>query len=541
MEIPQQMNESGFRAKLLKNDLLSKFILPNFKFIVIASLFVIISLSILWMNFITSSYKVTRESKITYTNRPQSKIPSNPEPELESSDNKINSQFYILGLENEIRIRPFSGAAIDVVPSNYDYNGVLEDYKFGVGDCNSDLTVCDSTNYVEFANIDSRGGFKFIGTEEGEYKIPISIYHDGYTANEILTIKVSSAFTDADIQGGGYYLTSVYPYQRILEPGYKDYSSSIEFIEIFHPQNDCPELNSKSVAVRTYNPYSCEIHSYRARGNLKVGIVYLTENISQLVKQDGKTLIDYLDNKKGVYDVCARGSDSKCMSDGRTAKVLSFYYVPEYYKKEAKKYGVNDFNLEISSYGVFEVSNVPRYGYARDMEELQKIFNSAIGNKLASIQSEVDFIAYVYIDRDKQQGEKDPFVSTVFDHNLFVNISSPSQEFVDGSYFNLAYRAGNEVGTFAHELGHILGANDKYTQVDRSIATGCRKEGLGNPDQNPLFPQKTTDIYCGKTFESESDFNNPSGGASVPFSYEFAVKNNGVVINKYTAEELGWR
>ncbi len=51
-----------------------------------------------------------------------------------------------------------------------------------------------------------------------------------------------------------------------------------------------------------------------------------------------------------------------------------------------------------------------------------------------------------------------------------------------------------DLGLFvvAHELMHTLGASDRYDEFGRTLIP----EGLGNPEQRPLYPQQTADVMA---------------------------------------------
>ena len=53
----------------------------------------------------------------------------------------------------------------------------------------------------------------------------------------------------------------------------------------------------------------------------------------------------------------------------------------------------------------------------------------------------------------------------------------------------------NEIGwanTFAHELFHLLGADDRYGPDGNAIIP----DGLGDPDREPLYPQDGAEIMA---------------------------------------------
>ncbi len=75
-----------------------------------------------------------------------------------------------------------------------------------------------------------------------------------------------------------------------------------------------------------------------------------------------------------------------------------------------------------------------------------------------------------------------------------------------------------------HELMHILGASDKY---DLHTGQPIAPDGLANPAQSPLFPQKRAEIMGGRIATSASRWRRPASLKSC-------------VIGFATATEIGW-
>lgn len=83
--------------------------------------------------------------------------------------------------------------------------------------------------------------------------------------------------------------------------------------------------------------------------------------------------------------------------------------------------------------------------------------------------------------------------------------------------------ARNQI-VLAHELLHTLGATDKY-----DLATGqpIAPAGLGDPDQDPRYPQMMGELMAGRVAVSPSD-------AEIPESLEQ------MLVGPATAREIGW-
>ena len=75
----------------------------------------------------------------------------------------------------------------------------------------------------------------------------------------------------------------------------------------------------------------------------------------------------------------------------------------------------------------------------------------------------------------------------------------------------------------AHEFFHTVGATDKYN----ALGLPTVPDGLGDPSQNPLFPQKKAEIMAGRRAISAEH-------AEMPNSFR------NVVVGKKTAQEIGW-
>ncbi len=84
--------------------------------------------------------------------------------------------------------------------------------------------------------------------------------------------------------------------------------------------------------------------------------------------------------------------------------------------------------------------------------------------------------------------------------------------------------AGSNQVVLTHELLHTLGATDKYDP-----ATGLPRapDGLGDPAQEPLYPQEFAEIMAGRVAVSSRD-------AEIPRALDDAV------VGPATAREIGW-
>lgn len=88
-------------------------------------------------------------------------------------------------------------------------------------------------------------------------------------------------------------------------------------------------------------------------------------------------------------------------------------------------------------------------------------------------------------------------------------------------YANRLHRGTNNV-IIAHEFLHTLGATDKYSAYD---GQPIGPDGLGEPDRQPLFPQRYAEIMGGRIALAEDD-------SVIPKSLKYAV------IGSLTASEI---
>ena len=84
--------------------------------------------------------------------------------------------------------------------------------------------------------------------------------------------------------------------------------------------------------------------------------------------------------------------------------------------------------------------------------------------------------------------------------------------------------AGSNQVVLTHEFLHTLGATDKY---DRRTGQPLAPTGLGDPAQNPLYPQDTGEIMAGRIATS-------ANAAGIPDSLEQ------MTVGPVTAREIGW-
>jgi len=92
------------------------------------------------------------------------------------------------------------------------------------------------------------------------------------------------------------------------------------------------------------------------------------------------------------------------------------------------------------------------------------------------------------------------------------------------AYAGRRYKGMNNV-VIAHEFLHTLGATDKY---DRANGQPIAPEGLGEPQREPLYPQRHAEIMGGRIAIAADD-------SVIPKSLKYAT------IGELTASEVGLR
>ena len=89
------------------------------------------------------------------------------------------------------------------------------------------------------------------------------------------------------------------------------------------------------------------------------------------------------------------------------------------------------------------------------------------------------------------------------------------------AYAGRRYKSTNNV-IIAHEFLHTLGATDKY---DPATGQPTPPDGLGEPERNPLYPQRYAEIMGGRIALAADD-------AIIPKSLKYAL------IGAVTAKEI---
>lgn len=402
-----------------------------------------------------------------------------------------------------------------------------EPLTFGIGICgpleNCSETFNSSDYYLKIDS--STGELRFIPTEENTYQIPLWVSDGTNVTHKFFAIRSG-----------------------------KDLSSrwSMSWSDTFSPKTDCKRVRGRKY-VKRYNPFTCEPLFFQARGEISLAVIeYMLPN-TVLPEALGKTYPDYLNDPRGLFETCPLSSTNICTTEStfKSIKHLSFYYLPTYFYQEAQKYGVTDLKIELEISGPYVINGITRFGAANTTSERTSLID--LFEKEARLKNipleKYDLIAYVFFDdvQDKitnRQPGKVAFLSSSWGERrvVLVDVADFGRFSYEGQTINPLYNGNNAVETLIHETGHLLGAFDKYEAYGSSrIGATCGLTGLGDPDKSPLFPQENADLYCGEVIPREEDLTSTTDVQRYHATLLGDEKGKGrLVINKYTARELGW-
>lgn len=224
-------------------------------------------------------------------------------------------------------------------------------------------------------------------------------------------------------------------------------------------------------------------------------------------------------------------------SKGACQPNASLNYISTYVKEQAARFGAaNKYNLKINIHPVTLTANEPeKIGDIKDSwgkdpystTRLQDFFIDILRkNNLESLDKD-NGVIFLYFDNSNTAGSNYSF----FESKKFRSFAVPHQKraFINVYKFN-SYDSADFVEVTIHEMLHLFGANDKY--VENTAEKGiCIERGLAEPDKSPLYPQTFIEIMCGAApLKKES---------SVDYKIGDLGKKE-VIINKYTAQEIGW-
>ncbi len=198
----------------------------------------------------------------------------------------------------------------------------------------------------------------------------------------------------------------------------------------------------------------------------------------------------------------------------------SVYYLEDFFNNEAERYGFSYSDIfEIEIQGPYSLTEDPPRRNRSCDEGIDFFFwNETLKNAVDT--SSYDIVVYVYFhDQYLSQRKYDGFVSTVDKGNIAYTCVSTT------------ITSDTQILTIAHELAHLLGADDHYIAPCGKYTYCCKlPEGLAEPDRVPLYPQVKASLMCGYIILVEPG----KGHGQAPGSI------HQVVISPATAKEIGW-
>ncbi len=264
------------------------------------------------------------------------------------------------------------------------------------------------------------------------------------------------------------------------------------------------------------------VFARKALGNHTLHIIY-----TKPASLNGNTVSKLID----ALNYTGENIRDKCVN-GNCYQAVSLNYIKEYLNKEKNIYGVRDFEITIKTHPLLNMEDLHKVGdvallWDKDTFGITKLkdgFEKTLKQNSINIP-EGDLVAFLYLDDsfDHNTDASDRF----YEHKKF-------RSFADFKYGKTYLNIYNFEESFSaivveiltHELLHLFGATDKYEEYDPNRR--CSLKGLGNPDLAPLYPQTQADIMC---MYIEKSANNFTRGYLV---------NSELIINKFTAGEIGW-
>jgi len=319
--------------------------------------------------------------------------------------------------------------------------------------------------------------------------------------------------------------------------------------------SDCDDKNPNTIDVCQnqgtfyYNGSSAArcVHRLQAKGNLKIGIIEFAPKdalYSNLYYCYDKRIGYYLQKRTGYYlqnlkEYCTNiieihnflevfnNPEGQFKFEGLVEREKennphSVFYIDDFYLNEAKRYGADNFSLNISVLGPFSLdSNPPKRNSTMACDSTLRPFFEEEARKNSVDLTHYDIIAFVYFnDQVLSHREYNGFTPCKGKNNtIYVSIDI-SRVLED-----------NGVEAITHELAHVLGAHDKYlSPCPYGDHCGCCKipDGIPEPNKIPLYPQEKACLMCGYIMLNEEGEGQNFGNL------------NKVVICPKTAEEIGW-
>lgn len=262
----------------------------------------------------------------------------------------------------------------------------------------------------------------------------------------------------------------------------------------------------------------------KALGKQILNIVYVKP--SGLPSSDISLLIERLNrNDTQVFNDCYNG---KCLENA------SLNFVTTYLSDEARKYNINNFELDIKTYGPFTMSSLQKVGdvnyyWGKDpfgIAKLKDSFEDTLKQNGLSFSSS-DMVLFLYFDNSLDDSEANKKVG-FYETKKFRSFADYEKDRIYANVYNFSPLFAEIIDKIViHEALHLFGASDKYIEevVDERL---CKEEGRGDIYKLPTFPQNSGDIMC--LFVEYADGKFKQG----------EIYDGTLVINSVTAREIGW-
>jgi hypothetical protein len=262
-----------------------------------------------------------------------------------------------------------------------------------------------------------------------------------------------------------------------------------------------------------------------ALGKQKLTVIFVKP--TQLSESTITPIINKLKTEESnIFSDC--GSDSSCPAN------TSLRYINTYLKEQAQKYQVNDLSLEIDFKGPYSLTSLEKVGdmaylWGKDIVGTVKLrdgFDKLLKENNIGLAPD-NLVVFLYFDNSYSETTKDAD-PRFYEHKTFRSFANPETKtaYINVYNFNPLF-SKTVTSVVAHEILHLFGATDKYEE-NITNPRACSIRGRGEIDKNPPLPQTTGDIMCLYIEESETKFKRGS------------LTEKNLVINKFTAEEIGW-
>ena len=195
--------------------------------------------------------------------------------------------------------------------------------------------------------------------------------------------------------------------------------------------------------------------------------------------------------------------------------VPSLRYSESFFSEEFKRY-TNESQeiIDIEILGPFEIGSFD-YLSMELKEDEERVFREHFNERIKELDlslEEYDFVVVVFFSGAKKKS--------------FHSFARQEEgiAYVDFPLSKVTY--SKSMGTFMHEIGHLLGAKDSYVIKDKEESY-CNERGIYDTSKKPLFPQDRACLMCEYIMLGEKE------AMDAPFLANYAVC-------EFEAKDMGW-